>query len=121
MLTLRAGNGLKVCQGAFVIFCSIVGLVYRCTDAWKLPQPRGIVERTNGVPCDRARDMLSQFGAEALDPACFLGNKSPSNAIECRTSFAGLEGSHVDDSLWMREFRCPKWVRVRDGQCKLGT
>src|SRR3954468_12540801 len=65
--------------------------------------------------------MLSQFGAEALDPACFLGDRSPSYAIECRTSFAGLAGSHVDDFHWMREFRCPKQVRVRDGQRELGT
>src|SRR4051812_12947218 len=35
--------------------------------------------------------------------------------------FAGLAGSHVDDSHWMREFGCPKQVRVRDGQCRLGT
>src|SRR3954463_3307137 len=73
------------------------------------------------VPCDRARDMLSQFGAVALDPACFLGDRSPSNAIECRTSFVGLAGSFVDDSHWMREFGSPKWVRVRDGQLELGT
>src|SRR4051812_13626112 len=65
--------------------------------------------------------MLSQFGAEALDPACFLGDRSPSNAIECRTSFAGLAGSYVDDSHWMREFGCPKRVRVRDGQRELRT
>src|SRR5436190_998698 len=30
---LRAGNGLEVCQGAFVIFCSAVGIVYHRTDA----------------------------------------------------------------------------------------
>src|SRR3954465_7008096 len=118
---LRAGNGLDVCQGAFVIFYSTVGIVYHRTDAWKSPQPRGTAERTNELPCDRARDMLSQLGAEALDPACFLGNRSPSKAIECRTSFAGLAGSYVDYSHWMREFGCPKWVRVRDGQRELGT
>src|SRR3954470_24462340 len=65
--------------------------------------------------------MLSQFGAEVLDPSCFLGDRSPSNAIECRTSFAGLAGSYVDNSHWMREFGCPKWVRVWDGQRELGT
>src|SRR5204863_5736604 len=32
-----------------------------------------------------------------------------------------LAGSHVGDSHWMREFGCPKWVRVRDGQRELGT
>src|SRR3954463_11972919 len=69
---LRAGNGLEVCQGAFVIFCSTIGIVYHRTDAWKSPQPRGTAERTNEVPCDRARGMLSQYGAEALEPACFL-------------------------------------------------
>src|SRR4051812_31237473 len=30
---LRAGNGMDVCQGAFVIFCSTVGIVYHRTDA----------------------------------------------------------------------------------------
>src|SRR3954464_6359618 len=103
---LRAGNGLEVCPGAFVIFCSTVGIVYHCTDAWKSQQPRGTAERTNEVPCDRARHVLSRYGAEALEPACFLGDRSSSYAIECRTSFAGLARSHVDDSHWMREF----WV-----------
>src|SRR4051812_26866163 len=56
---LRAGNGLEVCQGGFVIFCSIVGIVYHHTDAWKSPQPRGTAECTNEVSCDRTRDMLS--------------------------------------------------------------
>src|SRR4051812_520123 len=65
--------------------------------------------------------MLSQFGAEALDLACFLGDRSPSNAIECRTSFAGLAGSHIDDFHWIREFGCPKWVHIQDGQRELGT
>ena len=65
--------------------------------------------------------MLSQYGAEALEPACFLRDRSPSYAIECRASFAGLAGSHVGDSHWMREFGCPKRVRVRDGQRELGT
>ena len=51
---LRAGNGLEVCQGALVIFCSIVGIVYHRTDAWKSPQLRSTAERTNEVPYDRA-------------------------------------------------------------------
>src|SRR3954462_1863865 len=118
---LRAGNGLDVCQGAFVIFCSTVGIVYHCTDAWKSPQPRGTAERTNEVPCDRARGVLSQYRAEAWEPACFLEDSSPSYTIECRASFAGMAGSHVGDSHWMREFGCPKRVRVRDGQRELGT
>src|SRR3954470_4585880 len=82
---------------------------------------RSTAERTNEVPCDRARGMLSRYGAEALEPTCFLGDRSPSYVIECRTSFAGLAGSHVDDSHLMREFGCPKRVRVRDGQRELGT
>ena len=105
-IRLRAGNGLEVCQGAFEIFCSTGGIVYHHTDAWKSPQPRSTAERTKEVPCDRARGMLSQW-AEALEPACFLGDRSPSYATECRTSFGGLAGSHVDDSHWMREFGCP--------------
>src|SRR5436189_3370791 len=120
-IRLRAGNGLDVCQGAFVIFCSTGGIVYHHTDAWKSPQPRSTAERTNEVPCDRARGVLSQYGAEALEPACFLGDRSPSYAIQCRASFTGLVGSHVGDSHWMREFGCPKRVRVRDGQHELGT
>ena len=103
-----------------MIFCSTVGIVYHRADAWKSPQPRSTAERTNEVPCDRARGMLSWYGAEALEPACFLRDRSPSYAIECRASFAGLAGSHVGDSHWMREFGCPKRVRVRDGQRELG-
>src|SRR4051812_45305389 len=120
-IRLRAGNGLDICQGAFEIFCSTVGIVYHRTDAWKSPQPRGTAERTNEVPCDKARGMLSQYGAEALEPACFLGDRSPSYTIECRASFAGLVGSHVGDSHWMREFGCPKWVRAQDENRELGT
>src|SRR4051812_9786720 len=58
---LRAGIGLEVCQGTFVIFWSTVGIVYHRTDAWRSPQPRGTAERTNEVPCDRARDVLSRY------------------------------------------------------------
>src|SRR3954465_14219810 len=84
-------------------------------------QNHGVQQSANKVPCNRARGVLSQYGAEALEPACFLGDRSPSYAIECRASFAGLAGSHVDVSHWMREFGCPKRVRVRDGQRELGT
>src|SRR3954467_1875809 len=58
---LRAGNGLEVCQGAFVIFYSTVGIMCHRTDAWKSPQPRGTTVRTNEVLCDRARDLLSWY------------------------------------------------------------
>ena len=102
-------------KGVFVI-CSTDGIVIHRTDARKSPRLEGTAERIRDVPCDRAREVLSDVRAEALDTACFLPWRSPSRAFECRGSFAGLAGSLIGDSHWMRASGCPIRLRVSDGQ-----
>src|SRR4051812_1408207 len=92
---LRASNGLERCiKGVFVI-CSTEGVVIHRTDARKSPRLEGTSEHIRDVHCDRAQDVLSRVRAEALNTACFLGKGSPSMAIMCRGSFAGLVGSLI--------------------------
>src|SRR3954470_22452458 len=99
---LRAGNGLeRYVKGVFVI-CSTKGIVIHRIDARKSPRLEGIAEHIQDVPCNKARDVLSHIRAEALDTASFLGEGFPSMAIRCSGSFAGLVGSLIGYSHWMR-------------------
>src|SRR5881628_2222578 len=98
------------------VICSTGGIVIYRTDAWKSPRLDGTAEHIREVPCDRARDVLSHVRAEAFDTAGFLGEGSPSRAIMCRGSFAGLVGSLIGNSHWMRASGCHIQIRVRDRQ-----
>src|SRR3954470_17776444 len=115
---LQAGNVFERCVKGMFVICSTEGIVIHRTDAWKSPRLDGTAELIRDVPCDRARDVLSHVRAEALDTGSFLGEVPPTMAIMCRGSFAGLVGSLIGNSHWMRASGCPNLVRVRDGQCE---
>jgi len=55
------------------------------------------------------------FWAEAINTACYLVNRSPSIAIECKTPFEIWFGSPADYSN-LRIFGCPTYAHVRDGK-----
>src|SRR3954465_8836074 len=99
---LQAGNVFERCVKGMFVICSTEGIVIHRTDAWKSPRLDGTAEHIRDVPCDRAQDVLSHVRAEALDTASFLGEVPPSMAIMCRGSFAGLVGSSIGNSHWMR-------------------
>src|SRR3954469_9806611 len=117
---LRTDNGLEFCNHAFNDFCSTEGIVRHRTCAGT-PQQNGIAERMNRMLCERARSMLShsglgqEFWAEAINTACYLVNRSPSTAIECRTLFEVWSDSHADYPQ-LRVFGCPAYAHVRDGK-----
>src|SRR3954471_14128148 len=117
---LRTNIGLEFCNHAFNDFCSTEGIVRHRTCAGT-PQQNGIAERMNRTLCERARSMLSHSGlgqelwAEAINTACYLVNRSPSTAIECKTPFEVWSGSHADYTQ-LRVFGCPAYAHVRDGK-----
>jgi len=87
---LRTDNGLEFCEGQFNEFCENEGIVRHRT-VRKTPQQNGVAERMNRPLLERARCMLStanlskDFWAEAINMACYLVNRSPYTAIECKT------------------------------------
>jgi transposase InsO family protein len=99
----RTDNGLEFCNREFDAFCNNEGIVRHrtCTGT---PQQNGIAERMNRTLCDKARSMLSHSGlgkdfwAEAINTACYLVNRSPSTAIECKTPFEIWSGLPADYS-----------------------
>ena len=54
-----------------------------------------------------------EFWAEAINTACYLVNRSPSTAIECKTPFEVWSGSHADYTQ-LRVFGCSAYAHVRD-------
>ncbi|KAG9458369.1 hypothetical protein H6P81_002877 [Aristolochia fimbriata] len=87
---LRTDNGLEFCSGEFNKFCKDEGIVRHHT-VRHTTQQNGVAERMNKTLLERARCMLSNAGlgndfwAEATGMACYLVNRSPSTAIECKT------------------------------------
>src|SRR3954467_12721943 len=121
---LRGNNGMERGYGAFV--CNTISIVFHRTDALKSPQRGCTAERIVGVLCGLQStvshgDLGHVEWAGALDTAGFMASGSPSRAIGCRTPIEMWSGSLVDFSHRMRVSGCSTWVRVRDGQHKLGT
>ncbi|KAG9454463.1 hypothetical protein H6P81_007367 [Aristolochia fimbriata] len=87
---LKIDNGLEFYSGEFNKFCNDEGIVRHHT-VRHTPQQNDITERMNRTLLERARCMLSNAGlgkdfwAEATSMTCYLVNRSPSTAIECKT------------------------------------
>ena len=71
----------------------------------------------------RARCLLSNvrlsrdFWAKAVNIACYLVNRSPSTAIDCKTPYEVLFGTPVDYSF-LKTFGCPAYCHVNVGKLK---
>ena len=117
---LRTDNGLEFCGGDFNEFCANAGIVRHRT-VRHTPQQNGVAERMNRTLLERARCMLSNAGmekdfwAEAVNTACYLVNRSPSTAIECKTPFEMWSGKPCDYSN-LKVFGCPAYYHVKDGK-----
>jgi len=102
---LRTDNGLEFCEGQFNEFCENEGIV-RHRIVWKTPQQNGVAECMNRTLLERARCMLStanlskDFWAEAINMACYLVNRYPSTAIECKTPVEVWFGTPTDYSIY---------------------
>ena len=59
--------------------------------------------------------LFKDFWAEAINMACYLINRSPSTAIECKTPFEVWSGAPAGYSN-LRVFGCPAYAHVNDGK-----
>jgi hypothetical protein len=55
------------------------------------------------------------FWAEAIKTACYLINRSPSTAIDCKTPYEVWSGTPADYSF-LKTFGCPGYCHVNDGK-----
>ena len=55
------------------------------------------------------------FWAEELNTVCYLVNRSPATAIDCKTPFEVWSEKHADYS-GLRSFGCPSYYHVSEGK-----
>ncbi|KAG9453140.1 hypothetical protein H6P81_006044 [Aristolochia fimbriata] len=101
-------------------FCEDEGTVRHRT-VRHTPQQNGVAERMNRTLLERARCMLSnaglgkEFWSEATSMACYLMNRSPSTAIECKTLeevWSGTPAGYSD----LKIFGCPAYMHDNEGK-----
>ncbi|KAJ9563977.1 LOW QUALITY PROTEIN: hypothetical protein OSB04_009137 [Centaurea solstitialis] len=117
---LRTDNGLEFCSGEFDRFCKDEGIARHRT-VRHTPQQNGVTERMNRTLLERVRCVLSNAGlsrsfwAEALNTVCYLVNRSPATAIDCKTPFEVWSGKPADYT-GLRVFGCPSYYHVNEGK-----
>ncbi|XXG58369.1 hypothetical protein AAC387_Pa04g0693 [Persea americana] len=117
---LRTDNGLEFCNSAFNEFCKNEGIVRHRT-VRNTPQQNGVAEWMNRTILEKTRCILSnaglprKFWAEAVNTACYLINRSPSTAIECKTPVEVWSPAPADYTN-LRIFGCPAYAHVNDGK-----
>ncbi|GJY33991.1 retrovirus-related pol polyprotein from transposon TNT 1-94 [Tanacetum coccineum] len=114
---LRTNNGLEFCSREFNDFCREEGIARHYTVRY-IPQQNGIAERMNKTLLERTRCLLlnarldRSFWAEALNTACYLINRSPAIAIDCKTSIEVRPGKPADYSKLRYRIWSPSERRV---------
>ena len=95
---------MKFCGDEFNKFCKDEGIArYRTVN--HTPQQNGVAERMNMTLLERARCLLSHarlsrdFWVEAVNTTCYLVNRSPSTAIDCKTPYDIWSGTPTDYSF----------------------
>ncbi|KAJ9541754.1 hypothetical protein OSB04_028260 [Centaurea solstitialis] len=117
---LRTDNGLEFCSGEFDRFCKDEGIARHRT-VRHTPQQNGVAERMNRTLLERVRCVLSNAGlsrgfwAKALNTVCYLVNRSPATAIDCKTPFEVWSGKPADYT-GLRVFGCPSYYHVKEGK-----
>ena len=117
---LRTDNGLEFCNKEFGDFCERHGIMRQKT-VIHTPQQNGLAERMNRTLMDKVRYMLlysklpKSLWAEALNTTCYLVNRSPSTAIECKTLIE-LWSRKVADYSKLRIFYCVVYAHVKQGK-----
>jgi transposase InsO family protein len=87
---LRTNNDSEYTYGPFMKFCEDEGIA-RHFLVRKMLQQNEVAEWMNRTLLERARCMLfnarfgREFWAKAVNTACYLVNRSPSIAIDCKT------------------------------------
>ncbi|KAH9782240.1 hypothetical protein KPL71_008811 [Citrus sinensis] len=117
---LRIDNGLEFCNKEFGDFCERHGIMRHKT-VIHTPQQNGLAERMNRTLMDKVRCILlysklpKSLWAEALNTTCYLVNRSPSTAIECKTPIE-LWSGRVADYSKLRIFGCVAYAHVKQGK-----
>lgn len=117
MRRLRTDNGLELCNKDFDNFCTKHGIV-RHKIVRHTPHQNGLAEIMNRTLINKVRCILihsklpMNLWAEALDTACYLVKRSPSSAIDFKTSYELWSGKPADYSH-IRIFDCPAYAHVK--------
>lgn len=117
---LRTDNGLEFCSNEFDRFCKDEGIARHHT-VRHTPQQNGVAERMNKTLLERVRCVLSNAGltkgfwAEALNTVCYLINRTPATAIDCKTPIEVWSGKPADYSD-LKVFGCPSYYHVSEGK-----
>ncbi|GJT44656.1 retrotransposon protein, putative, ty1-copia subclass [Tanacetum coccineum] len=115
---LRTDNGLEFCSREFNDFCKDKGIARHYTVHYT-PQQNGVAEQMNRTLLERTRCILlnvrldTSFWAEALNAACYLINRSPATAIDCKTPIEVWSGKPADYSK-LRVFGCLAYYHVSE-------
>ncbi|KAH9679832.1 hypothetical protein KPL71_026291 [Citrus sinensis] len=118
--TLRTYNGLEYCNKLFEEFCEKNGIQRHKTVTYT-PQQNGLAERMNKTLVQKVRCMLiysklpKTIWVEALNTACYLVNRSPSTAIDCKTPME-LWSGRMADYAKLIIFCCTAYAHVKQGK-----
>ncbi|GJV18246.1 transposable element [Tanacetum coccineum] len=117
---LCTDNGLEFCSREFNDFCRDEGIARHYTVRYT-PQQNWVAERMNRTLLERTRCLLlnagldRSFWAEALNTACYLINRSPATAIDCKTPIEVWSGKPADYSK-LCVFGCLAYYHVSEGK-----
>ncbi|GJT96449.1 retrotransposon protein, putative, ty1-copia subclass [Tanacetum coccineum] len=113
----RTDNGLEFCNREFEQLCTKSEIARHLT-VTGMPQQNGLAERMNKTLMDKVRYLLIQYGlpktfwAEVTCTVSSLINRSPSIAIEKKTSMEMWSG-HRSDYGMLRIFSCVVYSHVK--------
>ena len=117
---LRTDNGLEFCNQQFDDFYKLNGIARHKTVSYT-PQQNGLAERMNRTLIDKVRCLLihskvsKTLWAEILMTTCYLVNRSPSSALNFKTSMEMWSGRAINYSN-LKIFGCPAYAHVKQGK-----
>ena len=100
---LRTDNGGEFTSVEFEQYCKDEGIVRHKTVVYT-PQQNGVAKRMNPTLMERARSMINnanlqkELWAEVVSTTCYLVNRSPSVAIDCKIPEEVCTGQSCDYS-----------------------
>jgi hypothetical protein len=107
---LRTDNGGEFTAAEFTSYCTDEGVQRHYSTSYT-PQQNGVVERRNQTVVGMARALLKQrrmpavFWGEAVVTAIYILNRSPTKALNGRTSYEAWHG-HKPAVSHLRVFGC---------------
>ena len=117
---LRTDNGGEFTSKEFENYCKNEGIDRHKTTVYT-PQQNGVAERMNRTLLERVRSMLSnaklqqELWGEALFTSCYLVNRSPSTAIDCKIPEEVWTGQPCNYSS-LRVFGCDAYALIPKSQ-----